>query len=380
MALIAVNTRMLIKDKLDGTGWFAFETLKRIVTQHPEHRFIFFFDRKFNAEFIFSSNILPVVIYPQARHPWLWYTWFEISIHRALKKYRPDLFFSPESFICSKAAVPQVAVIHDLNFEHFPQYMPAQVARYYSKWSRIAAQNAKRIGTVSEFSRQDIVKTYNINIEKTDVLYNGIHDLYKPLSAAEQEQVRNQYTLGCRYIIYTGSLHQRKNTANMVRAFAQYKKKYGGELKFVLVSDRSKMEGDLQLALSEIGIEKDLIFTGRLSAKALAQLTASAEAMMYVSFFEGFGIPVIEAMRCGVPVITSSVSCLPEISGNAALCVDPHSVNAITGAMEQVLQHQEFAEQLKQKGKIRQQDFSWDKTASLTWQSLQLVLAEKGKE
>ena len=85
-------------------------------------------------------------------------------------------------------------------------------------------------------------------------------------------------------------------------------------------------------------------------------------------------------MRCGVPVITSSVSCLPEISGNAALCVDPHSVNAITGAMEQVLQHQEFAEQLKQKGKIRQQDFSWDKTASLTWQSLQLVLAEKGKE
>jgi len=134
------------------------------------------------------------------------------------------------------------------------------------------------------------------------------------------------------------------------------------------------------LALSEIGIEKDLIFTGRLSAKALAQLTASAEAMMYVSFFEGFGIPVIEAMRCGVPVITSSVSCLPEISGNAALCVDPHSVNAITGAMEQVLQHQEFAEQLKQKGKIRQQDFSWDKTASLTWQSLQLVLAEKGKE
>lgn len=380
MALIAVNTRMLIKDKLDGTGWFAFETLKRIVTQYPEHRFIFFFDRKFNAEFIFSSNILPVVIYPQARHPWLWYTWFEISIHRALKKYRPDLFFSPESFICSKAAVPQVAVIHDLNFEHFPQYMPAQVARYYSKWSRIAAQNAKRIGTVSEFSRQDIVKTYNINIEKTDVLYNGIHDLYKPLSAAEQEQVRNQYTLGCRYIIYTGSLHQRKNTANMVRAFAQYKKKYGGELKFVLVSDRSKMEGDLQLALSEIGIEKDLIFTGRLSAKALAQLTASAEAMMYVSFFEGFGIPVIEAMRCGVPVITSSVSCLPEISGNAALCVDPHSVNAITGAMEQVLQHQEFAEQLKQKGKIRQQDFSWDKTASLTWQSLQLVLAEKGKE
>ncbi|MFZ7118410.1 MAG: glycosyltransferase family 4 protein [Bacteroidota bacterium] len=379
MALIAVNTRMLLKDKLDGTGWFAFETLKRIVIQHPEHRFIFFFDRKFNSEFIFSNNIMPVVIYPQARHPWLWYTWFEISLHHAFKKYKPDLFFSPESFICSKATVPQVAVIHDLNFEHFPQYMPTQVARYYSKWSRIAAQNAQRIGTVSEFSRKDIVSTYEINIEKTDVLYNGIHDMYKPLSVAEQEQVRNQYNAGSRYIIYTGSLHQRKNTANMVRAFAQYKKQYSGELKFVLVSDRSKMEADLQLALSETGIESDLIFTGRLSAKALAQLTASAEAMMYVSFFEGFGIPMIEAMRCGVPVITSNVSCLPEIAGNAALCVDPHSVNAITVALEQVLQHQEVAEQLKQKGKIRQQDFSWDKTAELTWQSLQLVLAEKSK-
>ena len=166
----------------------------------------------------------------------------------------------------------------------------------------------------------------------------------------------------------------------MVRAFGKYKKQYGGELKFVFVSDRNKMESDLQLALSETKIEDDIIFTGRLSAKALAQLTASAEAMMYVSFFEGFGIPMIEAMRCGVPVITSNVSCLPEIAGNAAICVDPHNVNAITGALEQVLQHQEVAEQLRQKGEIRQQEFSWDKTAALTWHSLQLVLAEKGKK
>lgn len=101
MALIAVNTRMLLKEKLDGTGWFAFETLKRIVTQHPEHHFIFF-DRKFHSEFVFSNNILPVVVYPQARHPWLWYTWFEISLHRALKSINRIYSSAPRVLFAAK--------------------------------------------------------------------------------------------------------------------------------------------------------------------------------------------------------------------------------------------------------------------------------------
>ena len=117
---IAVNTRLLLKDKLEGIGWFSYETLKRITTQHPEHQFYFIFDRPFTDEFIFSYNIEPVVIGPPARHPVLWYYWFEFRLPGLLKKINPDIFLSPDGYLSLKSHFKSIAVIHDLNFIHYP--------------------------------------------------------------------------------------------------------------------------------------------------------------------------------------------------------------------------------------------------------------------
>ncbi|MBS1764074.1 MAG: glycosyltransferase family 4 protein [Bacteroidetes bacterium] len=374
MALIAVNTRMLLPGKLDGTGWFACETLKRITREHPEHRFIFFFDRKFSDEFIFSSNITPVVFPPQARHPWLWYLWFEQSLNYALNKYQPDIFFSPENFICTRSAIPQVSVIHDLNFEHFPEYLPAKVARYYQQWTRKTATVASRLATVSEFSKQDIAKTYAVDENKIDVLYNGIHELYKPVDDNTKKEICRQYTDGNPFLIYVGSLHHRKNAAAMVRAFSMFKKKTGSEIKFLFVSDKNKMESGLKDAIAESDYKNDILFTGRLNAEQLAVVMASAHAMMYVSLFEGFGIPLIEAMRCHVPVITSDTTCLPEIADDAACLVNPKDENAIASAIEKVISDNDYRNNLIEKGNVRQQFFSWDKTAACTWNCISAVL------
>lgn len=374
MALIAVNTRMLIADKLDGTGWFACETLKRITQGHPEHRFLFFFDRKFSDEFIFSPNITPVVIPPQARHPWLWYLWFEQSLYYALNKYKPDVFFSPENFICCRSEVPQISVIHDLNFEHFPQYLPARVARYYQQWTRRTANTAKRLATVSGFSKQDIAKTYQVDEKNIDVLYNGINGHYQPLDDVSKNEIRKKYTAGKPYLLYVGSLHQRKNAARMIKAFSAFKNKTGSELKFLFVSDKNKMEADLKDAIAECNFKSDIIFTGRLNEKELAAVTASAHVMMYVSLFEGFGIPVIEAMRCHVPVITSDVTCLPEIAGDAACLVNPKDENEIASAIERMATDMEYRKMLIEKGEQRQMFFSWDKTAERTWKCISAVL------
>ena len=130
---IAINTRLLLHNRLEGIGWFTYETLKIITRSHPEHHFIFLFDRPFHEEFIFSDNITPVVLFPQSRHPFLWYWWFEFSVPAALKKHRADIFLSPDGYLSLCAKTPSLPVIHDLNFEHYPEDLPWVVRRYQTK-------------------------------------------------------------------------------------------------------------------------------------------------------------------------------------------------------------------------------------------------------
>src|SRR6056297_2157265 len=129
---IAVNTRLLLKNRLDGMGWFTYETLKRITKAHPEHHFFFLFDRPYHTDFIFSDNITAVILNPPARHPVLWYLWLEISVKRFLKKNKIDLFVSPDGFIPLKSSIPSVAVVHDINFHHRPGDVPPLTRFYYN--------------------------------------------------------------------------------------------------------------------------------------------------------------------------------------------------------------------------------------------------------
>ena len=174
---IAVNTRFLIKNKLEGIGLFTCESLKRITHAHPEIDFYFLFDRDFDAEFIFAENVKPVVLFPQARHPFLWYWWFEISVAGWLNKNKPDLFLSTDGYACLKTEVPQVTVMHDLAFKHFKNHVPFIARKYYEYFMPRFAQKAKRVATVSEFSKQDIVNQYGIAADKIDVVYNGAKEV-----------------------------------------------------------------------------------------------------------------------------------------------------------------------------------------------------------
>ncbi|HPB25791.1 MAG TPA: hypothetical protein PLE11_08500, partial [Bacteroidales bacterium] len=128
---IAVNTRLLLDNRLEGIGWFTFETLRRIVTAHPEHTFYIIFDRPYHKKFIFSDNVVPVVVGPQARHPLLFYLWFEFSVPRVLKRIKADVFLSPDGYGSLRCRVQQLLVMHDLNFEHYPKDLPWIISRYY---------------------------------------------------------------------------------------------------------------------------------------------------------------------------------------------------------------------------------------------------------
>ena len=364
---IAVNTRLLLKDKLDGIGWFSFECLKRITTQHPEHQFYFIFDRKFDEQFIFSDNITPIVKPPQARHPWLFYLWFEDALPPVFKQTGADIFLSPDGFLSLSSPVKSVAVIHDLNFEHFPEHLPRHITRYYRRNFPKFARKACRIATVSEFSKSDIAETYGIDENKIDVVYNGVNESFKPLEHKVRQQVRDKYALGCPYFIFVGSLHPRKNLTNLFKAFELFKSRHENNFKLMIAGAKMWWTSDIRKAYEQMKFKDDVIFTGRVNSDELNHLIGAAFAMTYVSFFEGFGIPVLEAFSCEVPLITSSASSLPEITSNAALLVDPFSPVSIANAMSELLSDEMLCSSLIGRGRVQKQNFTWQKSADRLW-------------
>lgn len=368
---IVVNTRLLLKDKLEGIGWFTYETLKRITVNNPQHHFIFLFDRDFDEEFIFADNITPVILSPQARHPILFYWWFEHSVANFLNKFKPDLFISPDGYMSLNAKCKQFAVIHDLNFEHYPNDLPYLVRKYYKYYFPKFAQNATRIATVSTFSKNDIIKTYGIAENKIDVVYNGCNELFSVLPEEIKKQTKHIYSQDADYFLYVGSLHPRKNIKRLFQAFDKFKTTTKNETKLVIVGEKYYWTKEIKLAYISMKFKSDVIFTGRLSSEELKNVVGSALALTYVPYFEGFGIPILEAMNAGVPVITSNITSMPEVAADAALLVDPFSVDSISDAMLYLFKDEDMRNALIKKGNARKDNFNWDKTANALWNSIE---------
>ncbi len=370
---IAVNTRLLLKNKLEGIGRFTLETLGRMAQQHPEHDFIFIFDRKYDPKFIFAPNITPVVVGPQARHPFLFVIWFELSLPRILRKYKADVFLSPDGFLSLRSKVPSLLVIHDLNFEHYPKDLPLLVRKYYKYFVPRFAKKANAIATVSNYSKNDIIKLYGIDKNKIEVVYNGVNKVYSPLQDNEKQPVKERYTGGNDYFLYVGALHQRKNLVNLFKAFDIYKKRWGKESKLLVVGNKMWWTKAIEQAYNSMEFKKDVIFEGHKSTVELREIYGAATALTYVSYFEGFGIPIVESFACGTPVITSNVTSMPEVAGDAALIIDPFNPEDIAEAMNKTEDDQTLRNELIEKGFQRAGKFTWDESAEKLWRSLQAL-------
>ncbi len=375
---IIVNTRLLISNQLSGIGWFSYHTLKRIVQQHPKHQFIFLFDRKFDEQFIFGSNVTPEVIFPPTRHAVLSYIWLEYAIISTFKKHKPDIFFSPDGYLSLKIdTIPSLPVIHDLNFEHYPKDIRFFDRIFYKHFLPKYAKHAKRILTVSEFSKADIATCYNISPNKIDVAYNGANEIYKPVTEEVKKTIKYKITDSCDYFVFIGVLVPRKNVVRMLLAFEEFKKTSGSNVKLVIVGQKLFLTSEIEIAYAKSNFKNDIIFTGHVSPEELKDILGSALSLLYVSYFEGFGIPIVEAMNAEVPVITSNITSMPEVAGDAALLVDPFSVESITTGMLQIYNDKKLRESFVEKGRIRRKEFSWDKTAEQVWRSIEKCMEEK---
>lgn len=373
---IAVNTRLLLKNRLEGIGWFTKETFSRITKDHPEHEFFFLFDRGYDPSYIFSDNVTPVVLHPQARHPILYRIYFNWSITQFLKKENIDLFVSPDGFLSLRTQVPQLAVIHDLNFEHYPDALPNAFAKYYQKYFPKFAAIATRIATVSKYSKLDIANTYMIDPTKIDVVYNGANEIYHPLDKDEIQKVRQEYSGGRPYFLFVGSLHPRKNIVNLLKAFEAFRHSNDQDIPLLIVGEAMWNNKDIEAQLSSMTYKEDVISLGRKLSADLKQLLSSSLALTFVPLFEGFGIPALEAMQSGVPVIASNSSSLPEVVGDAALLCDPENIDEISKAMSKIASDGELRSEMIAKGLKQSEKFSWDQSARRLWESIEKAMKD----
>jgi glycosyltransferase involved in cell wall biosynthesis len=376
---IVVNTRLLQKGNLEGIGWFTYETFKRITRSHPEPQFYFLFDRPYSDEFIFSENVTPLVYGPPARHPFLYYIWFEWVVPRVLKKVGADLFITPDGYSSLSAKTPILQVVHDINYAHYPQYIPFVARKYLEIYFPKFIKKADRIATVSEFSKQDVIKHYGYDAAKIDVVYNGANEMYGPVSDEVATLTRKQYSDGKPYFFYVGALHPRKNIINLLKAFDIFRATTKIQMKIVIVGKVYWWNDEMEKEYKKIVHKEDIVFVGRVETDVLKNLLASSLAVTYVSLFEGFGIPIVEAMYSEVPVITSNTSSMPEVGGDAALYVNPFSVDSIADAMKDIYYNKDLRKTLVENAKIRRKEFTWDKSAERLWQSVEKLMTKTGK-
>jgi glycosyltransferase involved in cell wall biosynthesis len=363
---IGVNTRLFIKGKMDGIAWFSYEILKRIVIQHPEHEFIFFFDRPCDPYFIFAPNVKPVIVRPQARHPFLWFLFFEVGIKKALLREKINLFISTDGWTCLSTNVKTINVIHDLNFEHYPSFFSPLVRKYLTHFFPRFAKKADRLITVSEFSKKDIANLYHIDEEKIDVVYNAAADDFFEVDKQTKKQTIQCLTNGVPYFVFVGSAHKRKNVERIMQAFDQFREKYAN-FKFVFAGSNKYWDKDIKRTYTQLKHKSDIVFTGYISTEEMNHVLSSALALVYPSLFEGFGIPILEGFAARVPVITSNITSMPEVAGDAALLVNPLSTEEIANAMEKIATDEQLRAKLIQLGEERNHAFSWDKSAQRFW-------------
>lgn len=360
---IAVNTRFLLSGKLEGIGWFTHEIFKQMVLNHPEVEFLFIFDRDYDKRFIFAKNVTPIIVSPPARHPILWHIWFNLAVPRILKQHKPDLFISTDGFASLTTSIPQMTVIHDLAFEHYPEHLPFKFRYYLRKYTPQFAKKVKRIITVSSFSKKDIAQTYHIPKDKISVIYNGAHEQYQPLSEAQVIEAQNKYAQGKPYFIFAGALHPRKNVERLLDAFTLFKEKNNCDIQLLLIGRFAWKSDAIKEKLHHHPFKNEIHHYDYMNVDELSNVIGGAFALTFVSLFEGFGIPILEAIRCNVPGIVANKTSMPEVAGNTALYVNPEDINDIAQKMSEIYNNNGLREELIAACAEQSKQFSWEKSA-----------------
>lgn len=346
-----------------GSGQVAFELLRNIYE----------LDRENNYTILLQGK--PFKDLPEPRENWNYkilrpakfWTRLIIPIYYRFAKNKPDVILSPTHYVPAFIKAKKVAIIFDLSFLRFPEMFKKDDLYKLTNWTKYSAKESAHIITISESSKKDIMEFYALPEEKITVAYPGYDEkLFEPVRDEGQiKKVRDQYEISGNYIIYIGTIQPRKNLVRLIRAMKSVE-----DCKLVIVGKikgkgrQAWMNEEILTEPKKLGIENKIIFTDFVPTKELPALISGARAFILPSLWEGFGIPVVEAMACGTPVIVSNVSSLPEVAGVAGIQISPESETQIEQAIRLLVSDKKIHDRLSKKALLQAKKFSWREMAS----------------
>lgn len=364
--IIGINARLLIAGRMEGLARYTWEITRQMILNHPEDQFILFFDRKPDPQFKIAENVTLVKVNPQARHPILFYLWYEWQLPRYVRNYQVDVFFSADNFMSLSLEIPTALVVHDLAFDVHPEFIGNTVRRYYHKFMPKFIAKADHLFTVSNYIKEEIVRNYKVRPQSIDTTYNAL----------PKRNVGGQLTstVDFDYFVCVSSIHPRKNQAILIEAFDRFKRESGSDFKLMIIGRVAWDYPEYKKALSSTIYRDDIIHKANVSDEQIDHYIGSSKGLVYPSIYEGFGIPILEGFANGVPVITSNVTSMPEVAGDAALLVNPYSSEEIATAFKTIT-NQDVAQDLISKGKERLRSFSWKTSADIIYDRLSILSA-----
>ena len=288
----------------------------------------------------------------------------QITVPLDLRREGVDLFHAPHYVLPPLTPCRSVVTIHDCIHLRFPQYLPNRLAYAYARTSLwIATHRSARVLTVSEASKRDILRYYNIPESKVDVIHNAIDQrFHEEPPADEVMRVKERYQLNDPFILYAGNIKPHKNIERLIEAYHTMRRGELSHVKLLIIGDEISKYATLRRTVHRYKLHKHVRFFGFVPDNTLAILYRLARVFVFPSLYEGFGLPPLEAMASGTPVITSNVSSLPEVVGDAAMLIDPYEPDAIAGAMRRVLSDDRLHDDMRERGLARARDFSWERS------------------
>jgi len=290
----------------------------------------------------------------------------QMSVPLALARAKVDLFHAPHYVVSPLTRCPYVVTIHDCIHLRFPQYLPSRAAHFYARtMMTMAARRAERILTVSQASKDDILHYLGVPASKVEVIYNALDArLAAEPTAEEVARVRERYQLTAPFILYAGNIKPHKNVDRLIEAYSVLRRRGVDGVKLLIIGDEISKYPNLRRLVHRFQLHKHVRFLGFVPDAMLAVLYRLAGVFVFPSLHEGFGLPPLEAMAAGAPVITSNVSSLPEVVGDAAILIDPMDAGAIADAMARVLGDDELRQELIRRGRERVKSFSWERSVA----------------